>query len=103
MTTPTPDVKYQFKTNFVDPDRDKFQIRKMPVWPAFPWLLIYPEGFSDLTGMACTSFDAAVAEFTKAAESQCPGCGKGTVVDTDWGWRCTSCEQYDVAVGCVGP
>ena len=48
-------------------------------------------------------FDAAVAEFTKAAESQCPGCGKGTVVDTDWGWRCTSCEQYDVAVGCVGP
>lgn len=83
---------------------DKFRIHKTGA-PHFPWAMDYPVGFrdDDRLGIACSTFEIAVAEFIDASELQCPDCGKGAVVDRSWGWECTACGSYDVAVGCVKP
>lgn len=82
---------------------DRFRIHKTDA-PVFPWAMDYPAGFSDgPCGVACSSFEFAVAEFVKAADRQCSMRLKGAVVDTHYGWKCEACGSYDVAVGCVGP
>lgn len=82
---------------------DRFRIHKTGA-PVFPWAMDYPAGFSDgPTGVACGSFETAVAEFIDAANRQCPTCRRGAVVDTDWGWKCEACGECDVAVGCEAP
>ncbi len=83
---------------------DRFRIHKTES-PVLPWVLDYPKGFADngCVGIACSSFERAVAEFIDASERQCPTCGKGQVVDTEWGWECRACDSFDVAVGCKRP
>lgn len=82
---------------------DRFRIHKTDA-PVFPWRLSYPADFSvRLSGISCSSFDVAVAEFIAAANRQCPMCLRGAVVDTDWGWKCEACGAHDVAVGCGAP
>lgn len=62
------------------------------------WILGYPDGFdSEYTCLLCPTFTDAVAEFITASESQCPQCLRGTVIDTDTGWKCTACGTYDIA------
>ncbi|KWX66821.1 hypothetical protein [Mycobacterium sp. NAZ190054] len=84
---------------------DRFRIHKTDA-PGFPWAMDYPDGFTapgGPLGVACTTFEYAVAEFIDAADRQCPMCRRGAVVDTDWGWECGACGSYDVAVGCTRP
>lgn len=33
--------------------------------------------------------------------NRCFFCEAFAVIDTSWGWECTACGQYDVAVGCT--
>ncbi len=89
---------------------DRFRIRKLtpadPEWDAdFPWLLEYPDGFSaePNDGSQTQTFADAVRDFIWCSQRQCPMCGRGAVVDVDWGWKCHACGTYDVAVGCKRP
>lgn len=68
--------------------------------PVEPWIVDYPQGFDDTwDGKSFATFDEAVAEFIDRQSEQCPTCQKGGVIDVDWGWKCTNCGAYDVAVG----
>lgn len=76
---------------------EKFRIHK---FNDVSWHLDYPDGFSEfLAGESWDTFNQAVVAFIEASERQCPMCQRGAVVDTEWGWRCTACGAYDVAVG----
>jgi len=68
--------------------------------PGFPWAVDYPAGFSDDQGIgvACGTFERAVATLGDLINRQCPTCLKGEVVDTDTGWECRACGSSDTAV-----
>jgi hypothetical protein len=78
----------------------RFRIHKDDDGYHLPWKLTYPDGFDDIsTGEDCQTFDLAVGALIEAAQRQCPTCARGDVVDTDFGWKCTTGGSYDVAVG----
>ncbi|OIN81645.1 hypothetical protein [Mycobacterium malmoense] len=81
---------------------DRFQIVKADDQKT--WALLYPDGFDTAAdGEPCPSFTAAVDAFTACLERRCPQCGRGTVTDTEYGWKCRACGTYDIAIGCTPP
>ncbi|MCG7596336.1 hypothetical protein [Mycobacterium sp. PSTR-4-N] len=83
---------------------DKFTIYKIDDGYHLPWNVDYPTGFDENEdGAACETFEDAIAAFIEASERRCITCDRGAVEDRPWGWECTACGSYDVAVGCVKP
>lgn len=69
------------------------------------WWLTFPVGFDAYgrTGQAFDTFTHACAAFAHESAKQCPDCLRGAVVDTDYGWKCEACGNWDVAVCCEVP
>ena len=86
-------------------DIKKFAIYKTEGDADCPWWLDYPVDWDadGHTGERHGTFAQAVEAFVSGLDRWCMTCNRGTAVTTDWGWECTACGSYDVAVGCVKP